>query len=56
MLVVNGRHDEQVPMDDMIMLLEHGKPKEARFFPGGHMGYGPNTLPPSSIGCSARRV
>ena len=45
MLVVNGRDDEQVPMDDMIMLLEHGKPKAARFFPGGHMGYGPNTLP-----------
>ena len=45
MLVVNGRHDEQVPMDDMIVLLEHGDPKEARFFPGGHMGYGPNTLP-----------
>jgi esterase FrsA len=45
MLVVNGRHDEQVPMDDMIMMLEHGKPKAARFFPGGHMGYGPNTLP-----------
>lgn len=45
MLVVNGRHDEQVPMDDMITMLEHGKPKAARFFPGGHMGYGPNTLP-----------
>lgn len=45
MLVVNGRHDEQVPMDDMIVLLEHGQPKEARFFPGGHMGYGPDTLP-----------
>ena len=45
MLIVNGRHDEQVPMDDMIVLLEHGQPKEARFFPGGHMGYGPDTLP-----------
>lgn len=45
MLIVNGRHDEQVPMDDMIVLLEHGAPKEARFFPGGHMGYGPDTLP-----------
>jgi esterase FrsA len=45
MLVVNGRDDEQVPMDDMIVMLEHGAPKAARFFPGGHMGYGPNTLP-----------
>lgn len=45
MLVVNGRHDEQVPFDDMVLLLEHGAPKAARFFPGGHMGYGPNTWP-----------
>ncbi len=45
MLVVNGRHDEQVPFDDMVLLLEHGSPKAARFFPGGHMGYGPNTFP-----------
>jgi esterase FrsA len=45
MLVLNGRHDEQVPFDDMVLLLEHGAPKAARFFPGGHMGYGPNTFP-----------
>ena len=45
MLVLNGRHDEQVPFEDMIVLLEHGAPKEARFFPGGHMGYGPDTFP-----------
>ena len=45
MLVVNGRHDEQVPFDDMIVLAEHGAPKTMRFFPGGHMGYGPNTFP-----------
>jgi len=45
MLIVNGRHDEQVPFDDMLILLEHGAPKTARFFPGGHMGYGPNTFP-----------
>lgn len=45
MLVVNGRHDEQVPFDDMMLLLEHGQPKAARFFPGGHMGYGPQTFP-----------
>lgn len=45
MLIVNGRHDEQVPFDDMVVLLEHGQPKAARFFPGGHMGYGPDTFP-----------
>ena len=45
MLVVNGRSDEQVPFDDMLVLLDHGKPKAARFFPGGHMGYGPDTFP-----------
>jgi esterase FrsA len=45
MLVVNGRSDEQVPFEDMLVLLDHGKPKAARFFPGGHMGYGPNTFP-----------
>lgn len=45
MLVVNGRDDLQVPFDDMLALLEHGSPKAARFFPGGHMGYGPNTFP-----------
>ena len=45
MLIVNGRYDEQVPLDDMLVLCEHGAPKELRLFPGGHMGYGPNTLP-----------
>lgn len=45
MLVCNGRHDEQVPIDDMLVLVEHGQPKAMRFFPGGHMGYGPKTLP-----------
>jgi fermentation-respiration switch protein FrsA (DUF1100 family) len=45
MLVVNGRDDQQVPFDDMLVLLEHGAPKTARFFPGGHMGYGPDTFP-----------
>jgi esterase FrsA len=43
-LIVNGRDDEQVPLDDMLVLTEHGGPKTIRLFPGGHMGYGPNTL------------
>ena len=45
MLVVNGRDDEQVPLDDLLLLCEHGAPKALRLFPGGHMGYGPQTLP-----------
>ena len=45
MLIVNGRDDEQVPFDDMLVLLQHGAPKTVRFFPGGHMGYGPQTFP-----------
>jgi esterase FrsA len=45
MLIVNGRHDEQAPIDDLILLAEHGRPKTMRFFPGGHMGYGPQTIP-----------
>ncbi len=45
MLVVNGIDDTQVPFDDMLVLLRHGAPKAARFFPGGHMGYGPETFP-----------
>ena len=45
MLVVNGIDDQQVPFDDMLALLAHGQPKAARFFPGGHMGYSPQTFP-----------
>lgn len=29
-----------MPIEDSMLLLEHGSPKEARFFPGAlHMGY-----------------
>ena len=45
MLIVNGRDDLQTPIDDLYILLEHGKPKSARVFPGGHMGQTPDTLP-----------
>ena len=45
MLLVNGRDDQQVPNADMLLLLDYGKPKAVRFFPGGHMGYGPQTFP-----------
>jgi esterase FrsA len=40
-LLVNGKADQQVPIADLHLLLEHGEPKTARVFPGGHMGEGP---------------
>lgn len=41
MLVTDGKEDQQVPIEDFYLLLEHGSPKSARIFPGGHMGEGP---------------
>ncbi len=39
MLLVNGVQDSVFPIQDMYLLLEHGEPKSARFFPNeGHMG------------------
>jgi pimeloyl-ACP methyl ester carboxylesterase len=45
MLIVNGKNDLQTPIDDLYILLEHGRPKSARVFPGGHMGQTPQTFP-----------
>lgn len=45
LLVVNGKDDKQTPIQDLYLLLEHGDPKNARIFPGGHMGRTPSTLP-----------
>ena len=45
MLIVNGKNDLQTPIEDLYLLLEHGGPKAARVFPGGHMGQTPETLP-----------
>jgi esterase FrsA len=40
-LAVNGKLDDQAPIQDVYLLMEHGGPKEARIFPkGGHMGRG----------------
>jgi acetyl esterase/lipase len=38
LLIVNGKEDRQVPLEDLYLLLEHGDPKTIRLFPGGHMG------------------
>jgi esterase FrsA len=42
LLLVNGKKDDQHPIDDVYMLMEHGDPKEVRIYPeGGHMGREP---------------
>ena len=40
LLCVNGVNDSVFPIADMHLLLEHGSPKTARFYRGGHMGGG----------------
>jgi esterase FrsA len=45
LLLVNGTEDSIFPIEDMHLLLEHGSPKSARFYPVGHMGYTPDTNP-----------
>jgi pimeloyl-ACP methyl ester carboxylesterase len=45
LLIVNGKNDAHVPLEDHYLLLEHGSPKAVRLFPGGHMGMTPQTLP-----------
>ncbi|KAI2615419.1 alpha/beta-hydrolase [Hypoxylon sp. NC1633] len=40
LLLVNGTHDGLMPIEDSMLMLEYGRPKEARFFTGAlHMGY-----------------
>jgi pimeloyl-ACP methyl ester carboxylesterase len=41
LLLVNGRDDAQNSIDDVYLSLDHGDPKSARVFDGGHMGEGP---------------
>ena len=40
LLCVNGINDSVFPIADMYLLLEHGSPKSARLYAGGHMGGG----------------
>jgi esterase FrsA len=41
-LGVNGKLDDQAPVADIYLLMEHGSPKEARIYPDGrHMGRTP---------------
>ena len=44
LLCVNGKLDDQAPVDDIYLLMEHGNPKEARIYAKGlHMGRGGGT-------------
>jgi hypothetical protein len=43
LLCINGVDDSVFPIADHYLLLEHGNPKTARFYPGGHMGHSPTT-------------
>jgi len=36
LLGVNGKLDDQAPVDDIYLLMEHGNPKSARIYPDGH--------------------
>ena len=45
LLLVNGVNDTTFPIQDMYVLLEHGDPKAAQFYPSGHMGHSPTTIP-----------
>ena len=45
LLCVNGREDTVFPIADVHLLLEHGSPKTVRIYPGGHMGWTPDTEP-----------
>ncbi|HEX6511666.1 MAG TPA: alpha/beta hydrolase, partial [Chloroflexota bacterium] len=45
LLLVNGKDDQQSTIQDLYLLLQHGGPKDARVFPGGHMGHTPHTKP-----------
>ncbi len=39
LLLINGKKDDQHPVEDIYLLMEHGHPKEVRIFPeAGHMG------------------
>ncbi|HWO43488.1 MAG TPA: alpha/beta fold hydrolase [Candidatus Eisenbacteria bacterium] len=42
LLCINGKNDDQHPIEDIYLLLEHGSPKDVRIIPdAGHMGRRP---------------
>jgi esterase FrsA len=55
-LLVNGRDDLQDSIDDLYLSLDHGSPKAARVFPGGHMGEGPTAPTIADWVCAQLRL
>jgi esterase FrsA len=55
LLLVNGRYDRTIDPADMDLLLRVGRPKSARYFEAGHMGFTPETIP-TMIGWLAERL
>ena len=55
LLLINGKLDDQHPIDDFYLLLEHGDPKEVCIFPdGGHMGRVPGKSNEPALNVLAR--
>lgn len=50
LLLINGKKDDQHPVEDIYLLLEHGDPKDVRIFPeAGHMGRVPGKPNPEVL-------
>lgn len=56
MLLVNGAQDSVFPIADLQLLLEHGDPKTARVYSGGHMGPAAVTEPAIATWVAAQLV
>jgi esterase FrsA len=55
LLFINGKHDDQHPVEDIYLAMEHGNPKEARIFAdGGHMGRVPGQRNDEALAVAAR--
>ena len=54
LLLTNGKDDQQNASADIFLALEHGSPKTARLWPGGHMGNGP--VMPMIVGWLAEQL
>jgi esterase FrsA len=55
LLFINGKHDDQHPVEDIYLAMEHGDPKEARIFAeGGHMGRVPGQKNDEALAVATR--
>jgi len=55
LLFLNGKKDDQHPVEDIYLAMEHGDPKEARIFAdGGHMGRVPGQKNDEALSVATR--